>query len=108
VLHVDKTAHPWQLLDLTPVISGADPLTVSAFDVLEVGKSLHLAVSVKHKLPEDSAQEVHQIYWASLKQPRVEMGEDGKLQGFAPTGKRIGHLPTSRELTDSQIWIGSR
>lgn len=86
IFHADKASAPWQLLDITPNVDKIKSPVVGAFDILEVKQDLYFAVSLKPK-PTNEIQEVHQVYWASIKLPKVEVDEQGKLQGFSTSGK---------------------
>lgn len=81
IFHVEKASRPWQLLDITPVAeTKATSITVTAFDVLEVKQDLHFAVSIRYT--PGGSEEIHQIFWASIKQPNAQI-DDGKVTGFA-------------------------
>ena len=54
---------------------------MTAFDVLEIKEHLYFSASVRHT-PKES-DEVHQVFWASLKQPNAQISDDGKVVGFA-------------------------
>ncbi|KAI8710945.1 hypothetical protein NCS52_01523400 [Fusarium sp. LHS14.1] len=78
---VVKTDLPFPTVDAEGSKIAANFSVVNSFDVLEVRQYLHIAISLKHKV-EDSDGEIHQVYWATLKLPTVEVDDEGILKGF--------------------------
>ncbi|PSR81476.1 hypothetical protein BD289DRAFT_413041 [Coniella lustricola] len=83
VFHVDGAAHAWQLLDITPQIESLpSDVVVTAFDVLELKGELHFAVSFRF-VTTGSPDEIHQVFWATIKQPNATIDHEGRTKGFS-------------------------
>lgn len=76
-------------MDVSPDIGQDMPMTVVAFDILEIKQDLHFAVALEVNSAGDAESKIHQVHWASIKQPSVVMDDSGKVEGFSSQGQYL-------------------